>query len=55
MPDQFKGEKMFSLLKFLTEKKNKKDGDPCWPGYHQEGMKMKDGKQVPNCVPNKKD
>lgn len=26
-------------------------GDPCWEGYVQIGMKEKDGKQVPNCVP----
>tara|TARA_R110002110_G_scaffold370628_1_gene580623 strand:- start:420 stop:1352 length:933 start_codon:yes stop_codon:yes gene_type:complete len=26
--------------------------DPCWKGYKQVGMKDKDGKQVPNCVPN---
>lgn len=25
--------------------------DPCWDGYQQVGMKEKDGKQVPNCVP----
>jgi len=24
---------------------------PCWDGYKQVGMKEKDGKQVPNCVP----
>ena len=24
---------------------------PCWKGYKQIGMKEKDGKQVPNCVP----
>ena len=24
---------------------------PCWPGYKQVGMKAKNGKQVPNCVP----
>tara|TARA_R100001369_G_scaffold38972_1_gene64926 strand:+ start:373 stop:2412 length:2040 start_codon:yes stop_codon:yes gene_type:complete len=24
---------------------------PCWDGYEQVGMKDKDGKQVPNCVP----
>lgn len=28
----------------------KKD-DPCWEGYEAIGMKDKDGKQVPNCVP----
>jgi hypothetical protein len=27
------------------------DGDPCWKGYKQLGMKKKDGKEVPNCVP----
>ena len=25
--------------------------DPCWDGYKQEGMKKKNGKNVPNCVP----
>jgi Ni,Fe-hydrogenase I large subunit len=25
---------------------------PCWKGYQQIGMKEKDGRQVPNCVPN---
>ena len=24
---------------------------PCWPGFKQVGMKDKDGKKVPNCVP----
>lgn len=24
---------------------------PCWDGYKQEGTKIKDGKEVPNCVP----
>lgn len=28
--------------------------DPCWKGYEQVGMKKKDGKQVPNCVPENK-
>lgn len=27
------------------------DEDPCWSGYKMVGMKEKDGKQVPNCVP----
>ena len=25
--------------------------DPCWEGYVQLGTKMKNGKEVPNCVP----
>ncbi len=28
-----------------------KDKNPCWRGYEMIGMKMKDGKRVPNCVP----
>jgi hypothetical protein len=31
---------------FVTEAKG-----PCWKGYRQLGMKKKNGKQVPNCVP----
>ena len=27
------------------------DSDPCWEGYEQFGMKEKNGKEVPNCVP----
>ena len=26
-------------------------GDPCWDGYEAIGMKEKNGKTVPNCVP----
>lgn len=29
------------------------EGKPCWDGYVQYGMKMKNGKQVPNCIPQK--
>jgi len=25
--------------------------DPCWANYRQVGMKIKNGKEVPNCVP----
>jgi len=34
--------------KWLFEIKLKED---CWPGFKQIGMKMKNGKRVPNCVP----
>jgi len=30
-------------------------GEACWKGYKQVGMKDKDGKQVPNCVPESKE
>lgn len=26
--------------------------NPCWKGYHPVGTKQKDGRTVPNCVPN---
>jgi hypothetical protein len=32
---------------FVTEE------DPCWKGYTQVGMKKKNGREVPNCVPSK--
>ena len=34
-----------------AELKNLTEEDPCWKGYKQIGMKDKDGKKVPNCVP----
>lgn len=30
-----------------------KEEDPCWKGYTQVGMKKKNGREVPNCVPSK--
>lgn len=26
--------------------------NPCWKGYHPVGTKKKNGRTVPNCVPN---
>ena len=31
-----------------------KGDNPCWKGYEMVGMKKKDGKEVPNCVPKAK-
>jgi virulence-associated protein VapD len=33
-----------------TKKESISEDSPCWDGYKQVGMKMKNGKQVPNCV-----
>lgn len=33
------------------ENKEMKGKDPCWKGYEMVGMKKKNGKEVPNCVP----
>jgi hypothetical protein len=38
-------------FKDISEKLKKDKDDPCWKGYVQVGMKKKDGKEVPNCVP----
>ena len=32
-----------------------KQDDPCWKGYEMVGMKKKNGKSVPNCVPEATD
>ena len=34
-----------SYNQFLESRK-----DPCWKGFNQRGTKMKNGKEVPNCV-----
>lgn len=41
--------KVFKFQEFVTEKKK---GSACWKGYKQVGMKKKNGKDVPNCVPD---
>lgn len=33
------------------KKKMSKEENPCWDGYEMVGMKKKNGKEVPNCVP----
>jgi hypothetical protein len=37
---------MLSFKAYLFESE-----DPCWKGYEMIGMKKKNGKEVPNCVP----
>jgi hypothetical protein len=39
-----------NLAKIIKELEN-----PCWKGYEMIGMKEKDGKEVPNCVPVSED
>jgi len=38
---------MKSFIEWLAENSE----DPCWKGYKQLGTKVKDGKDVPNCIP----
>jgi hypothetical protein len=35
----------------ITEAEKMKGEDPCWKNYEMIGMKNKNGKKVPNCVP----
>jgi hypothetical protein len=42
-------EKLKEIIREVVSKKK-----ACWRGYKQIGMKEKNGKQVPNCVPIKK-
>lgn len=43
---------IYKNSKNIKERKND-DDDPCWDDYEQVGMKTKNGKKVPNCVPKK--
>jgi len=51
------GKKGYDIAKQALKKKKanmeeeKKMGNPCWKGYKAYGMKKKNGKEVPNCVP----
>lgn len=48
----FEGEEVHLDIPFVEEIQEKKmDDNPCWAGYVMVGMKMKNGKEVPNCVP----
>lgn len=47
------GEGVYTIIELVnTNTKSLKDA--CWEGYEAVGMKTKNGKQVPNCVPKKK-
>lgn len=39
---------------FFSEEKTLKNTNPCWTGYKPVGTKIKNGKNVPNCVPEDK-
>ena len=43
------------VVKEKTEEPTGKLKDACWTGYTAVGMKMKNGRKVPNCVPVKED
>lgn len=41
---------MLTFKEYMTESE-----DPCWDGYRQLGMKKKNGKEVPNCIPEEEE
>jgi len=45
------------MIKFkqFSEDKSLRTSNPCWTGYHPVGTKKKNGKTVPNCVPEEVD
>jgi hypothetical protein len=52
---QGKGDMMKMGKPGLTVAHNRDVAEDCWDGYKQLGMKDKDGKQVPNCVPTEEE
>ena len=49
--EEFKSYKGSLAEKLQSKKVKEEDDDPCWDGYEMVGMKKKNGKKVPNCVP----
>ena len=43
------------MIKRFQQFNEKKESKSCWKGYKQVGTKKKDGKEVPNCVPDPED
>ena len=48
----YKAPRVFDPISISPEDMEFSDNSPCWDGYKQVGMKEKDGKMVPNCVPD---
>lgn len=42
---------MLTFKEYLIQE----DKDPCWKDYEMIGMKKKNGKEVPNCVPKEEE
>ena len=58
MPVQWYNRYMDNTMDYLSDNEDEDKWNniekACWSGYKQVGMKDKNGKQVPNCVPIKK-
>ena len=55
LPAITESKKLSSYVVEAKKKRKKMVDNPCWDGYTMVGMKKKDGKDVPNCVPDGKD
>ncbi len=49
--DSDKLKKFMSSVEDVFKEETISEDDPCWKDYKQVGMKKKNGKEVPNCVP----
>jgi len=43
----------FVMATIAKKTSTKKKDDPCWKGYKKLGTKTKNGRKVPDCVPDK--
>ena len=53
MSHQARFDDLLQRLRVLDTRLNqlRTDAEACWKGYEQFGMKEKDGRKVPNCIP----
>jgi hypothetical protein len=56
VPEELSDEEMSKSYESDNEDEDKWDNieKACWTGYTQRGMKEKNGRMVPNCVPVEK-
>ena len=47
-------DELYKDYPYKNKKRRRRVNEACWKGYKQVGMKDKNGKQVPNCVPESK-
>jgi len=43
----------YFFINYTNMAEQKKEKDSCWKNYEQIGIKTKNGRKVPNCVPKK--
>lgn len=48
-----KQERLLRAVEHGFKPTGKRSDDPCWSGYEMYGMKTKNGRRVPNCIPEK--